>query len=310
VTVENQGSYDENVTITTNVLWVGEINTTILMVEIGKNKTFSFTWATTGLEPIPYRVDVSANIPEDDAPGDNTETKTISLTLGHEVEVKNVDISVTTIYVGENASINVNVGNNGDFNETCTVKVFYNTTLIQSKLINLSQGEVKLVIFTWETSDVAPDSYKITAEVILEEYEDVDPSNNIKPYAYLVIVKLPPGTITGVVTDYVSGEAIANATVTVNGMSATSDSSGVYVISDVPPGNYTVTASADGYEDSSETITLTAEEGETLNFALNPVQPPVQPPNILLYAGAAAIIIGIVATLAVYIFRFRKPKPT
>jgi hypothetical protein len=89
-------------------------------------------------------------------------------------------------------------------------------------------------------------------------------------------------------------------------MFATSNSSGAYVISDVPPGNYTVTASADGYEISSETITVTAGETETLDFTLKPIQPL----DILPYAGAAAIIIGIVATLAVYIFRFRKPKPT
>ncbi len=90
-------------------------------------------------------------------------------------------------------------------------------------------------------------------------------------------------------------------------MSATSDSSGAYVISDVPPGNYTVTASADGYEISSKTITLTAGENKTLNFALNPVQPL----NILLYAGVAAIVtLGVVAAIAVYILKFRKPKPT
>jgi len=224
--------------------------------------------------------------------------------------------------------------------------------------------------------------------VILEGYVDVDPSNNIKTYAYPIVVELPPGTIEGTVMDSSSGEAIANATVTVNGMSATSNSSGAYVISDVPPGNYTVTVSADGYEDSSETITVTAGETETLDFTLKPVPTtgtitgtvmdsssgevianatvtvngmsatsnssgayvisvvppgnytvtvsadgyedssetitvtagetktldftlkPVQPLNILLYAGVAAIVIGIVAAIAVYNFRVRKPKPT
>jgi len=139
--------------------------------------------------------------------------------------------------------------------------------------------------------------------VILEG--DVDPRNNIKTFAYPIVVELPPGTIEGTVKDSSSGEVIANATVTVNGMSATSNSSGAYVISDVPPGNYTVTASADGYEISSETITVTAGETKTLDFTLKPVQPL----NILLYVGVAAILV-IVAAIAVYNFRIRKPKPT
>jgi len=309
VTVENQGSYDENVTIITIVgKGVEEINKTILMVEAGKNKTFSFTWTTTGLDPDTYDMTVDAHIPEDDPdppPGDDVELQSILLTLGHDVAVTSIVITITPIYVGDDASINVYVANNGPYNETCTVKVFYGTTLIESKTTNLTQGEVKFTSFTWNTSGFAPGSYNIRAEVILEGYEDVDPSNNIKTYASPIVVKLPPGTITGTVTDSSSGEVIANATVTVNGMSATSNSSGAYVISGVPPGNYTVTASADGYEISSETITLTAGETEILNFTLKPVQPL----NILLYVGVAAILV-IVAAIAVYNFRIRKPKPT
>jgi len=311
VTVENQGSYDENVTIKINVIQLGkDINQTILMVEARKNKTFSFIWATTGLDPGSYFMRVYATIPDDDPeppPDDDEETKTILLTLGHDVAVTSIVISIPPIYVGDDGSIDVNVKNNGPYNETCTVKVFYNITLIQSKSINVFQWEANSTSFIWSTLGVAPGSYNIRAEVILEgDDPDVDPSNNIKTYASPIVVKLPPGIITGTVTDSVSGGAIANATVAVNGVSATSNSSGAYVISDVPPGNYTVTASADGYEISSETITVTAGETETLDFTLKPIQPL----DILPYAGAAAIIIGIVATLAVYIFRFRKPKPT
>jgi len=310
VTVENRGSYDENVTVITNVITqgLGDINTTILMVEVGKNKTFSFTWETTGLDAGQYDMTVSAIITEDDAsPGNNTESLSFLLSLGHEVAVTSIVVSKLPQYVGDDGSIDVNVKNNGPYNETCTVKAFYNLTLIQSKSINVSQGETKSTSFTWNTSGIDPGSYNITAEVILEGYDDVDPSNNIRLYATPIVVKLPPGTIEGTVTDSSSGEAIVDATVTVNGMSATSDSSGAYVISDVPPRNYTVTASADGYEISSKTITLTAGENKTLNFALNPVQPP----NILLYAGVAAIVtLGVVAAIAVYILKFRKPKPT
>src|SRR5439155_5593504 len=54
-------------------------------------------------------------------------------------------------------------------------------------------------------------------------------------------------TLTGTVTDASSGRPIAGASVAAGTASATTDSSGAYTISGLAPGDYTATASANGY---------------------------------------------------------------
>lgn len=81
------------------------------------------------------------------------------------------------------------------------------------------------------------------------------------------------GTVSGTVTDAGSGDAISEALVVIAGTphSATTDTSGVYTITGVAAGaNYTVTASATGYEDASKTVSVVADGTATADFALQP----------------------------------------
>ncbi|MBA7498362.1 hypothetical protein ES704_01097 [subsurface metagenome] len=84
----------------------------------------------------------------------------------------------------------------------------------------------------------------------------------------------PPaaGTIAGKVTEAEAGLAIAGATVVVEDtdLSADTDTDGNYVINNVAEGIYTVTASADGYEnDSQENVTVSADAiTSDVNFTL------------------------------------------
>jgi phosphatidylinositol-3-phosphatase len=83
----------------------------------------------------------------------------------------------------------------------------------------------------------------------------------------------PPGAITGQVTDSSTGAAIAGATVSYSGGTATTDSSGNYTLSNVAPGTYTVTASATGHTSVSSTVSVTSGNTATLNFQLTPTAP-------------------------------------
>jgi hypothetical protein len=76
------------------------------------------------------------------------------------------------------------------------------------------------------------------------------------------------GAIHGTATDFATGNPIEGATVTDGTRSATTDSTGYYLINDVPEGDYTVTASATGYEDASQLVTVTGNSSTTENFAL------------------------------------------
>jgi len=90
----------------------------------------------------------------------------------------------------------------------------------------------------------------------------------------------PTGQISGTVTDAANGKAIYKATVTAGTKSATTNSKGNYTISNLPQGTYTTTASANGYQDASQTVTVAAGKTSTANLSLNPVpnQAPVLNP--------------------------------
>jgi hypothetical protein len=79
------------------------------------------------------------------------------------------------------------------------------------------------------------------------------------------------GTVKGIITDASTGDPIQAATVMADGLSATTNSSGEYIITNVPAGSQTVTASKSGYQSSSQTVAMTATATVTADFALTPL---------------------------------------
>jgi hypothetical protein len=55
------------------------------------------------------------------------------------------------------------------------------------------------------------------------------------------------GTLTGVITDSLSGAAIQGATVTLGGNTTTTNASGAYSFTGIPVGSYPFSVSAPGY---------------------------------------------------------------
>jgi thermitase len=79
----------------------------------------------------------------------------------------------------------------------------------------------------------------------------------------------PTGQIAGVITDATTGNIISGVTVSDGTRSATTDSGGYYLITDVPAGSYTVTASASGYEASSRSgVVVTSGNQASVHFSL------------------------------------------
>jgi subtilisin len=79
------------------------------------------------------------------------------------------------------------------------------------------------------------------------------------------------GSIAGTVTNASDGSGIEGATVILDtSQSATTDTNGAYAIADVPTGDHTVTASADGFNSASQTVTVSENATTTANFALTP----------------------------------------
>ncbi len=121
------------------------------------------------------------------------------------------------------------------------------------------------------TLNVAPGTYSVTASA--SGYQNSTQSNvtvsigttAIANFSLLQLI----GTITGTVTNS-AGAAIAGATVSYSGGSATaiSNSAGGYSLN-VAPGTYSVTATATGYQSSTQSnVTVTVGTTTTANFSL------------------------------------------
>ncbi len=78
-------------------------------------------------------------------------------------------------------------------------------------------------------------------------------------------------SLTGEVVDATTQEAISGAQIMLEGsdMETTSGDDGSFTFDSVEPGSYTITVSAEGYEDWEEDITIN-EDGDSMTIELEP----------------------------------------
>ncbi|HVM15716.1 MAG TPA: carboxypeptidase regulatory-like domain-containing protein [Egibacteraceae bacterium] len=101
---------------------------------------------------------------------------------------------------------------------------------------------------------------------------------------FVALLRPDPATIAGQVTDAATGAPIAGATVTMVASDGTetvttTNDDGRYLYQGVAPGEYTVTADAEGYQPTSQGATATQGQLTRLDFALqaDPPPPPANP---------------------------------
>ncbi|MGG0853609.1 carboxypeptidase regulatory-like domain-containing protein, partial [Metabacillus fastidiosus] len=127
-------------------------------------------------------------------------------------------------------------------------------------LVNLPQGTFDLIFSTDNFSTS-------TAAVILEPGETEIVNTALNPN---------PATVTGTVTDALTGDVLSNALVEVFDSRGTfinsvlTDINGQYTISRLPEGTLTVQASANNFASQVQTVTLTPGETEGISFTLTP----------------------------------------
>lgn len=131
-------------------------------------------------------------------------------------------------------------------------------------------------VFLHENGHVAGLGHSDVKEAVMYPYylgvrhvlhqDDIDGISSLYPAA------VATGSIAGTVTNASDGNAIDGATVSVvTGQSATTAPDGTYTIADVPTGERSVTASADGFESQTKTATVIENQTTIVDFALNPV---------------------------------------
>ena len=73
-----------------------------------------------------------------------------------------------------------------------------------------------------------------------------------------ITVQAAEGSVAGRIVNSDTGSPLAGASVSVDGYSATSDSSGNFSIADIPSGTYTLTVSAPNYTPTTQSVTIVA----------------------------------------------------
>ena len=124
--------------------------------------------------------------------------------------------------------------------------------------------------------DVSPGSYQLTASK--EGYQTSSLTANVLSRTTAVAdfslnEVIVPGSITGSVIDATDGSTIVGATVTDGTRTATTDATGKYTIANVAPGTYQVTATKEGYESLTSSVTITSGAASVMDFSLNQKAP-------------------------------------
>jgi len=109
--------------------------------------------------------------------------------LKHDVAVTGVTAPAQVIE-GDNATISVDVTNPGDFEETFNVSITYDTTPIRTESITLASQNSTTILFAWNTTEVTPNTYTITAEAVLGTDEDL--TNNSASTSITINPKIGP----------------------------------------------------------------------------------------------------------------------
>lgn len=123
---------------------------------------------------------------------------------------------------------------------------------------------------------LTPGTYSVTAGggfYVPQTVTGVNVTVNQTTTRNFALTRIPTGTLTGRVTDSLSGAALAGATVVATGpasVSGTTNASGVYTLT-VPAGTYSVTASLTLYQSTTLTgTTVAANATTTANIVLRP----------------------------------------
>jgi hypothetical protein len=100
------------------------------------------------------------------------------ITEKHDVAITNVVISSSQVQMGENVEITVEAANLGDFSETFNVTVYYDSNIIQvTPVVALLPHSSKTSIVEWNTANVNPGVYRISANATIVK-DDTNPDNN------------------------------------------------------------------------------------------------------------------------------------
>ncbi|MGB9619833.1 MAG: N-acetylmuramoyl-L-alanine amidase, partial [Armatimonadota bacterium] len=148
------------------------------------------------------------------------------------------------------------------------------TDVDQSSVTQGQIGRFTFILKAPSTPGVYVERYRLVQEGVTWFGDEI---------AWTITVNPARGNITGTVRNAANGQPISGAAVSISGGPSTStNSSGIYTFSDVEAGNYTLNASASGFNPVSAPVTVNPGQTTTQDFSLTPIdtQPPTAPTNL------------------------------
>jgi hypothetical protein len=146
--------------------------------------TLNFTFNTATVVPANYTIKVSipplineADLTDNILVDGVIEVKSKLPMLIHNIAIVDVKTSTNTIYIGDLLQITVSIVNKGTETETFSIRVYYDLSLIETRVVNaLLAGAQQTLTFMWNTSSVREGFYQISASAPLAG--DIDVSDN------------------------------------------------------------------------------------------------------------------------------------
>jgi nitrous oxidase accessory protein NosD len=182
VTVENQGSDYESFTVTAYYDTTAIASQNVVNLLPNWNTTLTFNWNTAGMPRGTYTIKAEASVvPGETDTLDNVRVDGTVIVLWHDVAVTDVVSDHTWVYQGHLVYVNVTVKNQGDFDETVTVTLYYDiagSKVIGTQITDLAVGESETILFAWDTATVPYcHNYTLTAVATIVP-QDNNPTDN------------------------------------------------------------------------------------------------------------------------------------
>jgi hypothetical protein len=150
----------------------------------GNMENCVLVWNTTGavvnstyrvkaaVLPVPEETDLDDNIFEDGF--------LLITPKKHDVAVSSLSPEYPTVFAGQNVNIVVDVINDGSYDETFNVTLYYdNTTLGTRSITKLPSGETLNLTFAWDTAGVAPNRSYVMKAVASQVPGETNALNNM-----------------------------------------------------------------------------------------------------------------------------------
>jgi len=168
---------------------------TVWNLEAGQLRPLYFTLYSTDLTWGNWIISANAApVSGETNTDDNTFTDGSLAIIGHDIAVIDVVPSKTVVGQGFTTSINVTVRNEGTQIETFSLTARYNGTSISTQEVTLESGNSTIVVFLWNTTNVAKGKYTISATASpLPDEDDVTDNTYTDGYVTVTI----PGDVDG-----------------------------------------------------------------------------------------------------------------